>query len=133
MKQYKLKKDLPNVKAGAILHWNSTETWVNGPYKGGRYGFMPMPSDKSCDIIFTPEDVENNTEWFEEIETIEIIATLMPLEYKNIRFPCLCVPYFDGRNNEKKYRWEHAGVVDSVVRGAADYFDLVDIHVNTNK
>jgi hypothetical protein len=43
------------------------------------------------------------------------------------RFPCLCVPYWDGRNGEKVYRWEHADVVDSVIRGAGDYFEIIDI------
>ena len=59
---YRLLKDLPNVKAGAIFEWNSTETWSNGPYKGGRY--LPkngMEGDKSCTILFTPNDVENTS------------------------------------------------------------------------
>ena len=50
-KRYKLLKDLPNVKAGAVVEWNSTETWQGGPYKNGRYGIWPMPNERSCDII----------------------------------------------------------------------------------
>lgn len=69
VKKYRLLKDLPNVKSGVILTWNSTETWSNGPYVGGRYGVWDMPSDKSCTVIFTPDDVENNPEWFELLPT----------------------------------------------------------------
>lgn len=61
---YILQKDLPNIPAGTEVTWDSTLTWVGGPYKGGRYGVFEMPSDKSCTQIWTCEDVENNTEWF---------------------------------------------------------------------
>jgi len=73
-KKYRLLKDLPNVKAGAIVEWNSTETWVGGPYEGGRYGIFDMPNDKSQTVTWSPYDVENNPEWFEEITEPERIT-----------------------------------------------------------
>lgn len=65
---YILQKELPNIPAGTEVTWDSTLTWVNGPYKGGRYGVWQMPSDTSCTQIWTCEDVENNPEWFKKKE-----------------------------------------------------------------
>lgn len=59
-------------------------------------------------------------------DEIKITATLKQVEYSKLKFPCFCVPTWEQPGRPKKYRWEHAGMVDSVIRGAADYFEIID-------
>lgn len=56
-------------------------------------------------------------------ETIKVVVTLKKLDEYPPKFPCFCVPFWDGHHFE--YRWEHAGVVDSLIRGAAHYFEII--------
>jgi hypothetical protein len=63
---------------------------------------------------------------------IVISARLILIDKKKLEpidFPCMCVPFYGGFEGAggKVYRWEHAGLVDAVVRGAADYFRIENI------
>lgn len=43
------------------------------------------------------------------------------------KFPCFCIPTNVGYpETVPKYKWEHAGMVDSIVRTSADYFEIVE-------
>lgn len=45
------------------------------------------------------------------------------------KFPCFCIPTnvgYPDNSNVPKYKWEHAGMVDSIVRTSADYFEIVE-------
>lgn len=110
-----------------------------------------MDADRVFDILGQPIEV-NGQSWtpvlldgdedptyiktacIEEIRpvpNIEIIATATPLDYDKITFPCLCVSIIDSGYGHK-YRWEHARIVNSVVRGPAYYFQLKNIRENKN-
>ena len=57
MKNYRLLKDLPGVRAGAIFSSNF----------GGKYGLFSEAGGPTYEPFFKPYQVEGNTEWFEEV------------------------------------------------------------------
>ena len=54
----------------------------------------------------------------------EVKITLRRLNYHKMIFPVFCVPTWD--HPTQPYRWDHADMVDSVIRGQADYFEIVN-------
>jgi hypothetical protein len=59
-------------------------------------------------------------------ERMRVSITLRRIEGK-ASFPCFCIPLqFEHPSSGRKYLWQHAGIVDSLVRTAADYFEIVD-------
>jgi hypothetical protein len=61
-KKYRLKKDLPDLKAEAIFKWEEDIEKFRCIYDNPREG------NKSPYYMFTKEEVENNSDWFELIE-----------------------------------------------------------------
>lgn len=65
-----------------------------------------------------------------------VFVTMRRIDKKRLEqrdFPCMCVPLsFGGGNTPDKYMWEHAGVVDSVIRGAAHYFEIKTVQPVTD-
>jgi hypothetical protein len=59
-------------------------------------------------------------------DRMRVSITLRRIEGKS-SFPCFCIPIqFEHPSSGRKYLWQHAGIVDSLVRTAADYFEIVD-------
>lgn len=59
-------------------------------------------------------------------EEIKTVITLREVDYNLERmiFPLFCIPTWDVRNKEE-FRWGHAGMVNSVIRGQGKYFEIV--------
>lgn len=124
-KRYRLKNNIVDTDAGAIAEWDDDCKL----YKMPKSSFISPHTHN----FFTKGQVEEASDWFEKIiepERIEVRLCLTLITKNKMEerdFPCVCVPFFGGEGDgPKKYRWEHASVVDSLVRGSADYFKLAD-------
>jgi len=71
--KYRLKKDMPERKAGAILKYDSE--WNMYFYENEKT--TPLRSDKAFSYGWPAKDVMNNPDWFEKIEEAEFTLSDM--------------------------------------------------------
>jgi hypothetical protein len=64
-----------------------------------------------------------------EMQAIITLRLIEEIPIPRNKFPCFCIPTNFGYPENPhipKYKWEHAGIVESLVRTAADYFEIIE-------
>lgn len=93
-----------------------------------RESFEALSVEQQLEVVMKNSEIINN--FLKDRVEMNVTITLRQIREQPIpqnKFPCFCIPTnVNDHPKAPKYKYEHAGMVNSIVRTSADYFEIIE-------